>query len=300
MKKWGIIAGFCLLSLISCRKTIDLDIPTDVPQAIVVEGYVNQQFPQLNYVILSRTAHYLDPDTNRKSVRNALVFVTEGTENPDGTINWNEATRKRWIEITDTRYVTPGFEGFYADSTLLADPTQAFLGKEAHHYRLEVQAEGKSVTATTYIPQVVSLDSITYQIKTNPLNDKKFGQITVHYGDPAEFGNRYISMYDSSGYAYLKGWGSVVDMRIQNDESINGVYRDEIRFTRFTIGDTVNYYLNSISQPSYNFWEQVNQQSGGPNPFTGNVPIPFTVNADGFIGGFTGMAVSHKRIIIKE
>lgn len=292
MYKYLLLAIFALL-LTGCVRTITLKNTDKSDPLLVVEGYINQQYPHLNYVILTRSADFTQSQTKPEFLSGAEVYVTEGERLLDGTFAWDDATKKRWVEQSGSMWIPTGQAGVYADSSW------TMLGKEGKFYKLEIIHEGKSYTALTQIPKVVPIDSLTYQITTNPINDKLYGQIIVNYMEPLAHGNNYLTFYDSTGYTMLRGWGAVVTQRVADDQTINGVYRNEIRFTRFSIGDTVNYYLNTVDRNSYLFWQTQIANSGRPNPFTSGAPQPSNIKGENCTGNFTGMGVSHGRVVIQ-
>lgn len=275
---------------ISCQKEINIDFPTDGENPIVVEAYINTVYPELTYVLLSQSKDYGDNNTNIVPIHGANISITAGTKTTDGQYIWDESSAKQLTETNILTFVTANL-GFYAD------PTLTLLGQEEKYYRLVIDADGKRDTSVTFIPKTVALDSISYEKKTD--GAKEYAQITIHYNDVIERGNRYLDLYDTTGIATPRGWADVAKYRLHDDITINGVYRNELRFTRYSLGDTLSYYLISISEPSYEFWEGLNANKGTPNPFTGMYPIPFTVKNKDFIGGFTGMAVSKKVVVLK-
>lgn len=276
--------------LISCQKEIKIDFPTGGENPIVVEAYINTAYPELNYVLLSKSKDYGDNNTEIVPVKGASVSITAGTKATDGAYIWDESSTKSLTETAIPNFITANL-GFYAD------PTLTLLGQEEKYYRLVIDADGKKDTSFTYIPKMVVLDSISYEKKTD--GAKEYAQITIHYNDLPERGERYMDMYDTTSVAMPRGWADVATYRLHDDITINGVYRNELRFTRYSLGDTLSYYLISISEPSYDFWKGIDANQGTPNPFSGMYPIPFTVKSKDFIGGFTGMAVSKKVVILE-
>lgn len=295
-----LILFFTVILFSGCIREITIKNPAETKPLLVVEGYINQTYPHLNYVVLSESHNAFDTTIAPVYVRDAEVRVTEGIKQTDGTILWDSTSTRKWVELSGVSWIPSAAKGIYADSLLAINPASSMLGKENHFYKIEIQSAGKSYTGITEIPAVVPIDSISYEIKENAISGKRFGQITIHYFDPAEAGNNYFSAYDSTGYELLAGWGAVVDKRVSDDHTINGVYRNEIRFTRFPVGDTVNYYVNSISRSTFNFWQSQINNTGMPNPFTSGAPIVSNMQGDGVTGYFSGFGVSHKRIIIKE
>lgn len=291
---------FSIILFSGCVREINIKNPIETDPLLVVEGYINQRFPHLNYVVLSESVNAFDTLTSPLYVRDAAVWVTEGVLSSGGEIIWDSTSTRKWVELSGVSWIPASAKGIYGDSLLAVNPALAMIGKENHFYKMEIQRAGKTYTGITEIPVVVPIDSVSYEIKENAVSGKRFGQITIHYFDPLQPGNNYFSAYDSTGYTLLDGWGAVLDKRVYDDHTINGVYRNEIRFTRFPIGDTVNYYVNSISRGTFNFWQSQINNTGMPNPFTSGAPIVSNLKGEKVTGYFSGFGVSHQRIIIQE
>jgi len=294
--------------LLSCEKEINIKVPPTTP-LLVVEAYVNQAYPHLNYVILSKSVDYLSSQMGQNPVNGATIYLMEGDKNLDGSYTWDSTSRRKLSQITNMPHLQSNLQGYYADSMLLSDASKAFIGKVEKYYKLDILAEGKNYYSITQIPKLVSLDSMTQEIRTTT-KGVRYGLVTIHYFEPNELGNSYLDMYDSLGYKmdtlggriynYMPAWGSVSGKRAYNDNQINGLYKHELRFTNFSIGDTVNYYFNTVDRAAYNFWRSFNDNNNTPNPFTTTVPVESNLKGENVTGCFTGFGVSHKRLIIKD
>jgi hypothetical protein len=269
----------------SCEKEIEVSLPP-ASEEIVVEAYINQAFPLFNYVVLSRTIDYFKPNLNAIPVKGAQVYITEGALNGTDTI-WDAASKKQLVEIAPD-----SIPGIYFNFTL--------TGREEHVYKLEIEAEGKHIFGVASIPKLIALDSLTYEVKINPNNNKDTGKfITIHYNEPAEKGDNYRAMYRIGGDSTYFGWGSIADGdAVFNDDVINGIYRHFTYGRNFDFGDTVRYYFNTINREAYNFWDSYFQARSNGGPFATPVQLKSTVT--GAIGSFTGMAVDYKQVIIKR
>lgn len=286
MKSLKYIVGLFSLavSLSACEKEIDVPLPP-AESEIVVEAYINQLDPLYNYVILSRTVDYFNPNLDLISVSGAQVYITEGITNGSDTI-WDEANKKQMVEIAPD-----SIPGIYFNLGL--------RGQLGHVYKLEIQAEGKNIYGVTTIPQLVTLDSVTSSYTVNPDNAKDTGYfMTIHFNEPAPTGNNYRYLYKEGGDTAYFGWGSInSDDGVFNDEIINGVYRSFKFSDRFKFNDTVNFYLCAIDRPAYNFWDSYASARYNGGPFS--TPVQLKSNIQGAIGSFTGKAVSRKRLIFK-
>lgn len=279
MKLWIYIALASLL-FASCEKEIDLDLPP-APDELVVEAYINDFNPFLNYVIITHTVDYMNPDLSLPAVSDALVYVTEGTVNGQDTV-W-EPNAVQLIEVAkDT------IPGVYLNPFL--------QGKSGKVYRLDIEARGKKVQGVTYIPMPVAIDSVQMKMK---YEQDTTGLLTVFFFDPPERGNNYRMMYKLGGDSLFGSWGSLNDGDvIRDDEFINGETWD-FRYTReFALGDTIDYFLNSIDRSTYLFWDSFFSLRGNSgNPFA--TPVQLKSNLQGAIGCFSGFGVSYRRIVVK-
>ncbi|MBP6303868.1 MAG: DUF4249 domain-containing protein [Bacteroidia bacterium] len=267
-----------VVALFSCEEEIEVDVPGNA-NSLVVEAYINDRFPALNYVILTRSVDYFSTAGGYVPVKDAQVFVTEGTVNGADT-SWDVSTRKQLVEVrTDT------VRGFYMD------PAQQLLGKQNHVYLLEITSDGKSVRGTTSIPALVPLDSMTYT------RERSEATITLHYNEPVAINNNYFIIYRNGSDSTIRTWGFHTGAFTFSDDFINGEYRRQTLFTRFNAGDTVNLWMSSIDRLSYNFWESFDDANRNGGPFA--TPVTVESNITGGIGCFTGMSTDYKRVVIR-
>ncbi|MFI5222457.1 MAG: hypothetical protein ACHQK8_09040, partial [Bacteroidia bacterium] len=77
MKK--IIYIFLVAILVAgCEKEISVTLP-DAQQQWVVEASVCEIFPSLNYVFISKSVDYFNPDLSMRGIKGAVVKITEDT-----------------------------------------------------------------------------------------------------------------------------------------------------------------------------------------------------------------------------
>ncbi len=272
------------ITLVSCEKEIDVPLPPTESE-IVVEAYINQLDPLFNYVVLTRSVDYFNPQLDAIAVSNAQVFITEGLVNGTDTV-WDDANKKQLVEVAQDT-----IPGIYFNINL--------VGRIGYVYRLEINADGKYIHGVTSIPALVPLDSLTSSFRVNPVNDKDTGYfMTIHFDEPVETGNNYRYLFKVGGDTISFGWGSINDEDgAFNDEIVNGVYRSFTFGDRFKFNDTVSFYLTSIDRPAFNFWDSYSQARSNGGPFA--TPVQLKSNINGAIGSFTGKAVSRKRLIFK-
>lgn len=264
-----------------CEKEIEVDLP-DAPEKYVVEAYVNQLNPLLNYVMLTKTLDYFNPSFNPPFVSGAGVFMIEGRVQGSDTI-WDNNRKYQFLEpMPDT------LPGIYINP--LMQP------KAGAVYKLEIEVNGVYIDGITTIPKPVPLDSLSFEFHLNPSDT--FAYMRAHFFEPPERGNSYRMMYllgpDSSFFT----WGDVIDSDImRTDEHFNGRPYEVFYNRPVRPGDTVNYYLISMDRNSYRFWDSYESLKGSTgNPFA--TPVQLESNINNAIGSFTGYGVHFTRKIV--
>jgi len=286
---------FYLLPIIflvsSCEKEISVSL-SDAKQQFIVEASINQRFQSLNYVFISKSIDYFNPDLSMGGIKGASVFIIEGKIIGADTLY--TGTPFQMIDIgtfpgADSLF--KGFSGIYFSTTL--------IGKENTPYQLKITlADGTKISGTTFIPKVVPIDSLSYVIKNEDVNKDGFNDAypTLYFNDPPEQNNYRLARYNNVDSLML-GWGSADSYRTFDDQMINGTQRVIFYPNQFKQGDTVNFYLNSIRRKEYIFWQSFGTAANNGGPFA--TPVQLKSNITGAIGSFTGYGCSYKRIIMK-
>lgn len=276
-----------MVSLMSCEKEITVDLPPSTPQ-LVVEASINQQFPNLNYVYISRSLDYFNPDLSLNGVKDALVYITPGTIVDQDTI-WDDANRIQLIDISTIPGVDSlllGFTGIYFNPLLLP---QAGVP-----YKLDIDVQGQKVTGVTTIPNPVAIDTLYWR---QEIQDKDTGMfVTFEFTDGPEQNNYRMAVYNGSS-PFLIGWGSASFFRTFDDAVLNNGKRPYSFFRPFNYGDTLSIYLNSIGRKEFLFWESYARAANNGGPFA--TPVSVKSNITGAIGSFTGYGVSYRNVILK-
>ena len=277
--------------LVSCQKEITVTLP-DTTQQYVVEASVNQRFQNLNYVFITKSIDYFNPQLSLGGIKGASVFITEGTIS--GTDTLYNGTPVQMIDIgtfpgADT--LLKGFSGIYFSATL--------IGKENTPYLLQITLpDGSKISGKTFIPKVVPIDSISYIIKNEDLNHDSANDAyaSLFFYDPAGQNNYRLALHDNVDSIML-GWGSADSYRTFDDQLLNDVQRIVPYNKIFKQHDTLNFYLNSIGRKEYLFWQSFGSASNNGGPFA--TPVQLQSNITGAIGSFTGYGCSYKRVILK-
>jgi hypothetical protein len=287
-----IILILCIAILCAgCQKEITVTLP-DTQQEYVVEASVNQYFQSLNYVFISKSVDYFNPDLSMRGISGAKVSITEGTINGTDTLyNGTTYTMTDIASIPGSDSLFKNFTGIYFSTTLVGQSGKAYL--------LNITlADGTKITGKTYIPKVVPIDSITYIVKDEDINhDKKNdAYVTLYYFDPPEQNNYRLATHHSTD-SLLIGWGAADSYRTFDDQMLNNAPRFITYNRPFGQGDTLNFYLNSIGRKEFLFWESFASASNNNGPFA--TPVTVQSNISGAIGSFTGYGCSFRQLILK-
>src|SRR5687767_12126950 len=101
MKRRNVIAMVLTLtgviSFTSCERDFFIDLDNG-QQQIIVEAYINNELPEFNYVVLTHSQSYYDTGFTSIPVTGAIVTITEGEMQPDGSYIWDANSRKQLEE----------------------------------------------------------------------------------------------------------------------------------------------------------------------------------------------------------
>lgn len=275
----------------SCEKNVTVDIPV-VESGIVVEGYV--ETGKNPYVILSNTLPFFGSVSTlnllQYTIKGAIVTVDNGSR---------VDTLKDLFNI-----------GVYF--------TTSMIGESGKAYFLRVLVNGKTLTASTFIPQPVPLDSVWFKVNGNR---DSLGYTWAHLTDPDTLGNSYrffaqrINRYrygsdigKMKDSTFIAPQGSVFEDKFINGKSFDFAFdrgsfpnsqkdddlNDEKRF--FKRGDTIVIKFCTIDRAHFEFWRsEETQVSNNGNPF--GSPAPVLSNINGGLGIWGGYNASFDTII---
>ncbi|MFZ4797678.1 MAG: DUF4249 family protein [Bacteroidia bacterium] len=292
-----LITLLLLFTLFSCEKEIDIEVPPSEMQ-YVVEASINSRFPLLNYVFISTTIDYFKPDLSLNGVRNAEVYITPGTIVGTDTFYY-EANKIRLYSVDTISKLIPALDSILGPfSGVYMNPIQ-LVGNANTAYKLDISIGNgaKLITAKTFIPKVVPIDSIEYYIEPKSGKDtlgKSFAKFWFVDGPER---NNYRLAVNVSPDSILYGWGACKFYRTFDDEQVNNGVIPYTFFRPFSEGDTLNLYLSHIGRKEFLFWQSFGKADNNGGPFA--TPGTVKSNVSGAIGSFTGYAVDYKQIIMK-
>lgn len=267
----NLIAIVNITALCSCDPAWDIDYDMPVPQEIVVEGEIeNGGFAK---VILSRTIG-LEEQFDSLSV-------------VDSTIRWAKVSVSdgEQTEILTGR-LTPGQipPFIYTGNTIRGIP-----GKT---YTLTVEYSGRTLSATTTIPDPVDINRIT--VEKSSESDTLY-QVKIHFTDtdPAHNYYKIFTQVRGRDSRFFSSFMGIFDDTMLDADGSGEVsaYRsfkhtDLDHYTPFfSHRDTVTVKFTQIPRDGFLFWSDYeNEVTNGKNPI-----FPSMINLQGNISGGMGI-----------
>lgn len=251
------------LFLASCEKEIDIDLNTSNPE-IVIEGNISDE-PGPYTVKLSKTVNFSNVNIY-PPVTGALVIISDNTG------------------VTDTLIET--VSGLYQ--------THSITGTQGNTYTLKVLTEGKQYDAVSTMPYKVNLDSIQFNLYSEPGESEKTLAIVPLYLDPIEFGNCYRFFFSANGKADKS-------YQVSNDNIGNGRINQQPFLSedvKFRKGDTVKVTMLCIDASTYNYYYTLSQ-IGGSGLVGGATPSnpPNNILGNKALGIFSAYTTQTKTVI---
>lgn len=246
----NILYIFLVLLLTNCNDDIQ---PGEFEPKMVIYAELNNT--STPYVSIQKTIPLLAV-SDYSGVRNAVVKITDLTLNKTYTL-WETS------------------EGIYN-----YDSTIGFVG---HSYRLDIEVEGKKITATEKMPRIVELQDATVEKYEVPFaEDKKYIEIKPKFRDPRGIENYYQFVFFKSSFPMDKS-------EIFKDYGFDGLQNVISFIVEGRTDEYVTVRMRNITKNAYTYLEGVklnrNQIAATPtNPvtnLTGNVLGYFNVFSDG-------------------
>jgi len=280
-----VILGLALFILTSCEDVIEVKLSDENLDLFAVEAKITTA--DNPYIFLYKSLR-VDQDIAYPGVSGAVVTVSDN------------GIPTKSIQLVESSEVT----GFYT-----VPANKNFLGETGKEYTVTIEYDGITLKGSDFLYPVEPIDSI--QVRASLRGDKRFLGIFTYGNETPGIGNFYkwdIYINDSL-------LNSAEYLIVASDELVDGnyVYSFEI-FTDFHdpdiedfnrklhLGDTVYVNQTSISQPVYNFYYQLINQSFSGGIFSvppANIPGNFS-SSDGktVLGIFTAHDVSRSNMVI--
>ena len=295
-------------ALVACEKEITVDLPRTEPK-IVVEGSIETGQPPL--VLLTRTQNFFDPTSIEaiagSYVSDAVVTIYDGV---------NTITLDR---ICSSSIPDDQLEAVAAavgiDVNLLRQANicawtkldNTLIGEEGRSYRLDVQAEGASLTSTTTIPNGVPLDSLWFKLARMDPGDDTLGFLWATLSDPDTIGNAYRWFArrintDADGnpkdVRFIPPSFSAFEDRFVNGLTLDFSYNrgseafgsEDPEAGYFKVGDTVVVKFASIGSAEYRFYSSFANNVATQGDVFSN-PANVRSNIEGGLGIWAGLGI---------
>jgi hypothetical protein len=256
--------------LTGCAEKIDLDL-VDTYSRIVVEASVSNRM-DMHMVVLSRTANYFSSEATPR-VEGATVSISKGSN--------------RWI-------LAERMAGMYI-------PAEKFSAEPGQEYHLEIHYDGVDYRASSVMPDVPEIDSLTLQRHSWNRDNK---ELIAHFQDPANTRDYYMWKVFLNGKDITNPIGRA---RFISDEVVNGQYlsmpfftfRDDEQMPK--PGDTIRVEMHGITEDYYLFLDAMRRNQGTVGgPFTGP-PANIPGNIDnGALGFFLVSNISEIVVIVGD
>lgn len=257
-----IIGLLVLLGLVSCEKVINIDLNESNPKT-VIESYLEND--STCYAKVSTTSSYYD-NSGSPAITDATITIS----NQSG----------------QSEILTHEGNGIYKGSTL--------IGKIGDTYTLEVAVGGVKHIATSTMPALVPIDSLTSE-ETAFLGPGNYFAY-VNYTDPANTVNYYatrMTYFDSTSNETVTNYG------INDDETSNGIStRTFGGFKVFEVGDTAVIELSSIDQATHLYFKTLQDAIGGAGAQSAAPGNPVSNLSNGALGYFGAWSKQTDTLIV--
>jgi Domain of unknown function (DUF4249) len=298
-----------MMLLIGCEKEFTPIVNNE--EEIVVEGYIeagrNATPP---YVILTKSIPFFKElkGLNDLFVKGAEVWVSSGKDSVRlSELCWTDLDPafKKQAAVTfgiDLDSVSKDF-----NFCVYLDITNRIKVEVGKSYALRIKTkEGKLLTATTFIPRTVKIDSAQFIKPPGTNQNDTMAQMRAIITEPAgpDF-YRYFTSTNSG--SYIAGSQSVTDdgffdgivakFNLLKSEPRNSETKPEL-FGLFKRGDTVSIKFCTIDKAHFNFWSTLEANANNGGPFGTYTRVRF--NVDGGLGIWGGYNATYFDVIVPK
>lgn len=286
----------CGLSLMSCEKDVEFNLPTSIAEKVVVEGKIESgEYPM---VLLSNSFGFFSKldfnNLQNNFLHNATIKVDDGI---------NSVILKEYNQQVGTFT----FSYYTIDSS---DAVAAnFKGVVGRTYDLSIDYDGKNYTASSMIHPPIRIDSFWSEPLLSPIDDKEdLRELHIKYTDPSTGGNAYRIFTDVNNSGFMTSKFSVSDDALDNGTTVkttinagydkmdttNSEYRGYVY-----VDDSVILNFSSIDNGVYTFWKTFEFSVGTVgNPFSSPVEITSNIK-NGALGVWAGYCKNYYYLKVK-
>lgn len=262
-----LLPAVALLFLASCTKVIDVNLNNTSAKLVIEARVSDQSGPQR--VKLTKTVNF-DTDNNFPPVTGASVILRDITAGLADTLDEVSA-------------------GIYESSTI--------PGVQGHTYNLVINAEGKTYTSSSTMPQVVPFDSL-YSEDFSVFGELYKNMVPI-YQDPAGVRNYYRFILTVNGhYKEQYSWDDRFSDGRRNVSALfdEGADEDEEEEDERTkAGDTATVEMQCVDEAAFRYFDSFYQASGGSD-----APANPVSNIQGGALGYFSAYTTRSRTIIVQ
>lgn len=288
----------------SCTEVYDLNLPEE--GRLVVDGLItNESGPYFIRLTESRNSLYYDPHADStysgysgklggEAIKDALVILSSDNGQTDTLIAGQDSiveyirNEKGEIIYTMVSQNLYGIKyGYYQTSSL--------KGEVGVNYFLKIIWKGKEYNASCLMPDLPSVDSITYNKVQAPVGKEDYFVPEIYFTEPQNEKNYYLFNFSSTndvwGYSILSDefLGEYVDgLDVFKGESI-----DWWRTAYPYAGELFTIRMESITKESFEFYRAlINQFKNDGGSFSPSPVSPPTNVDNGGLGFFRASFVN--------
>jgi hypothetical protein len=258
---------FLVFAFCSCQEVITLDLNSTASK-MVVEGNVNNH-PGPYTILLSTTTNYFAAATPNP-LSGAKVAISDNAGH------------------SDTLHETS--PGTYQTSTL-----QGVTGRT---YYLYVFANSKKYTASAYMPDTVSIDSISYALRQPRPGSggTPTYAVTLSFTDPSAVGNYYGFRLWRNGNLL----NDISDQRVINDRLINGnPVHARIGNSELIQNDSVHMDLVCFDKSGFDYYNTLSSTLSAGGPFSAPPSNPSSNISNGALGYFGVISYATRKLLLQ-
>ena len=274
--------GVILAFLASCQDVITLDLNNGVSK-LVVNGFVSSAAGPYT-ITLSQSSNYFDPNVVVPE-KGATVVISD-----------NAGQSETLKEITPGVYVTTKLKGIGNRTYVLSVTT----------------AEKKTYTASAYLPNVVPIDSLYYEVRKRnggfgpPTVTRRY-RVKCTFTDPVGPGNYYRIVYykndtlQNGDRDYVIASDQLANGQSNTPRILDGASNTLSIRGEYLLEDSVKVNLLTIDKKGFEFYSDLQKLLGDQSsPFPSDAPSnPINNISNGALGYFGAFGISTKKIVIR-
>lgn len=258
-----IALGSLVLIFTSCQKVIDVNLNEADPQVVIESNY----YASGDSVVarLSYTSNYFSNELSEK-IENASVTITD----PQGVstiLNYSGDGKY------DLFNYSPQFNGAYS---------------------LEVQLDGNTYTASSFLNDVTPIDSLTYKYIAQSLFGDSSYEVSLNLTDTDSERNYWRAVRSSSDS--LNSFED--EIFLFDDMFVEGnVFKIPFFADRYDVGDTIYVELRSLDKVTYDYYVELIAVLGGNSAAPTNPTTNWNNKA---LGYFAAWGIDTLSVVIEE